>query len=340
MKILTVVIPCYNSAGYMKKCIEGLLVGGKEIEILIVNDGSKKDNTAEIADYYAEQYPDIVRAIHKENGGHGSAVNAGIQHATGTYFKVVDSDDWVDEASFIKAIELLKNKLTGGVALDMLLSNFVYDKQGSSNKKVMHYRDILPTDRCFGWESIKEFKINQYILMHSVIYRTQLLRDCGLELPAHTFYVDSIYVYYPLPYVKTMYYLDVNLYHYFIGRDDQSVNEKVMISRIDQQIRVNQILYTSYDLEQIQSKQLKTYMYRYLELINTVSSVLLIKEGSKEKLEMKKDLWDYMKKTNDKMYRRLRYIHLLGVLVNLPGRLGRKIVLGIYHTMQKKIGFN
>ena len=87
-------------------------------------------------------------------------------------------------------------------------------------------------------EGCKIFMIGQYILMHSVIYRTQLLKECGLELPKHTFYVDNIFVYQPLPHVKNMYYLDVNFYRYFIGRTDQSVNESVMIGRIDQQLRV------------------------------------------------------------------------------------------------------
>ena len=98
MKLLSIAIPCYNSQDYMEKCIESLLVGGEEVEILVVDDGSS-DRTAEIADAYAAKYPTIVKAIHQENGGHGEAVNAGIRNATGLYFKVVDSDDWVNRRS-------------------------------------------------------------------------------------------------------------------------------------------------------------------------------------------------------------------------------------------------
>ena len=83
MKILSVAIPCYNSEAYMRKCIESLLPGGEDIEILIVDDGSKKDNTAAIADSYQEKYPTIVKAIHQENGGHGEAVNTGIAAGSG-----------------------------------------------------------------------------------------------------------------------------------------------------------------------------------------------------------------------------------------------------------------
>ena len=241
MKVLSIAIPSYNSENYMANCIESLLIGGDDVEILIVNDGSK-DNTGRIADEYAAKYPNIIRAIHQENGGHGEAVNAGLRNATGAYFKVVDSDDWVDPKAYKEILTLLKQMLTEHRQLDMLISNFVYDKQGASFKKVMNYRSVLPQNEIFTWEQIGHFKKGQYILMHSVIYRTQMLRDCELELPKHTFYVDNIFVYQPLPAVKTIYYLDVDFYHYFIGRDDQSVNEKVMIKRVDQQLRVNKLM--------------------------------------------------------------------------------------------------
>ena len=108
MKLLSVAIPCYNSENYMRHCIQTLLTGGPETEILIVDDGSAKDRTAQIADEYAARYPDICRAIHQENGGHGEAVNTGLRNATGTFFKVVDSDDWVNEEAFQEILSVLR----------------------------------------------------------------------------------------------------------------------------------------------------------------------------------------------------------------------------------------
>lgn len=283
MKLLTFAIPCYNSATYMEKCIDSLLTGGEDVEIIIVNDGSTKDNTAEIADRYAKEYPTIVKAVHQENGGHGEAVNAGIRNATGLYFKVVDSDDWVDQDAYAKILTTLKTLAGGETTLDMLLSNYVYEKEGAKHKKVMRY-NAVPADKMIGWKDTKFFK-GQYILMHSVIYRTQLLRECGLELPKHTFYVDNIYVYKPLPSVRNMYYLDVDFYRYFIGRDDQSVNEKVMIGRIDQQIRVNKIMVEAFDLWKVPDKKLRKYMFNYLEIITMVSTIMLIRSGTEENLQ-------------------------------------------------------
>jgi len=141
----------------MSKCIDSLLVGGKDVEILIVDDGSTKDRTPQIADEYAAKYPDIVKAIHKENGGHGSAVNTGIDNATGLYFKVVDSDDWVKQEAYLQILDKLRELTAGPVTLDMLISNFVYEKEGEKKKKVMQYRRSIPVDRMFTWSDCKHF---------------------------------------------------------------------------------------------------------------------------------------------------------------------------------------
>lgn len=341
MKILSIAIPCYNSEAYMANCIESLLPGGDDVEIIVVNDGSK-DNTANIADEYAAKYPGIVRAVHQENGGHGEAVNAGLRHATGLYYKVVDSDDWVDITAYKKILAVLKQMVADGTELDMLLSNFVYDKQGVTYKKVMNYRSVLPQNRVFGWEDIGHFAKGQYILMHSVIYRTQLLKECGLELPKHTFYVDNIFVYQPLPYVKKMYYLDIDFYHYFIGRDDQSVNEKVMISRIDQQLKVNKLMIDYYDLynsKLVPTKQLRNYMMNYLEIICCISSVMLIRSHKEENLVKRDELWNYFAQSQPKMYKKIRN-GIFGRAMNVKSPIGRKITEAVYFIAQKLFGFN
>lgn len=341
MKLLSVAIPCYNSEGYMRKCIESLLVGGEDVEILIIDDGSS-DGTAEIADGYQALYPSIVKVIHKVNGGHGSAVNEGLAHATGLYFKVVDSDDWVKDSAYLKILDTLREIIADGSTLDMLISNFVYEKEGEKKHKVMKYRHALPQDKIFGWGEVKHFHKGQYILMHSVIFRTRLLRECGLKLPEHTFYVDNIFVFEPLPFVKNMYYLDVNFYRYYIGREGQSVNESVMISRIDQQIKVNKIM-VDYFVEKkakiCSRRKLKNYMLNYLEIITVISSIMLIRSGTEENLEKKVELWKYIKQKDMGLYMRLRY-GVLGSSMNLPGKGGRKISVEGYKICQRFFKFN
>ena len=338
MKLLTFAIPCYNSQEYMGKCIESLLPGGDEVEILIIDDGST-DLTADIADKYEEKYPGIVRAIHQENGGHGEAVNTGIRNASGLYFKVVDSDDWVDKDAYRQVLDKLRELTGGDTVLDMMLCNFVYDKDGAKRKKVMHYESSVPVEELVSWEDTKHFRKGRYILMHSVIYRTRLLRKCGIELPKHTFYVDNIYVFEPLPYVKTIYYLPVNFYRYYIGREDQSVNESVMISRIDQQITVTKLMIDYFRDTKVENGKLRRYMRNYLEIMMVISSIFLIKAGDPESLSKKKQLWEYLRSKDTLTYFVIRH-SMLGQSMNLHGKGGRKIAIGGYKIAQMLVGFN
>lgn len=338
MKYISFAIPCYNSQEYMAHAIESILHGGEDVEIIVVNDGSK-DRTSEIAHEYMEKYPGIVKVVDKENGGHGDAVNAGLMNAQGKYFKVVDSDDWVDTEALEKILKFLHQLEDEQESIDMLISNYVYEKVGAAHKKVIHYRNVLPQEKIFRWDEIGRFHLDQYILMHSVIYRTDMLKLSQITLPKHTFYVDNIYVYYPLPYVRKIYYLDVDFYRYYIGREDQSVNEKVMIKRLDQQLFVTRKMIDMYQMKDIKSKKLRQYMMNYLAIMMTVSSILCIRSKSKENLEKKKELWEYLKLKDFKTFLRIRY-GILGQTMNIPGKPGRKISSMAYSVARRLIGFN
>lgn len=340
MKLLSIAVPSYNAQDYLDRCMESLLPGGDDVEILIVDDGSK-DRTAEIADAYARKYPNIVKAIHKPNGGHGDAVTTGLYNATGLYFKVVDSDDKLAPKAYQEVLAFLKKTVDEGNDLDMLISNFTYDKQSvpEEKRKVIDYHKMLPVGRFFTWDEIGKFQVGHYLLMHAVIYRTEMLREMKLVLPKHTFYVDNIYVYEPLPHVKTLYYLDVNLYLYYIGRNDQSVNTEVMKKRIDQQDRVNRIMFDYCDLEKVENEKVRGYMYDYLQIMCTVTSAYYALINTKEAVEKQKELWNYMKVRNLPMWKKLRF-SLQGVVLNLPGAVGRFIIRKGYFAAQKLFGFN
>ncbi|WP_434309045.1 glycosyltransferase family 2 protein [Hominifimenecus sp. rT4P-3] len=338
MKLLTIAVPCYNSEAYLEKCVDSLLPGGERVEILLVNDGSS-DRTAEIADSYAKQYPSIVRVIHQENKGHGGAVNTGLREASGIYFKVVDSDDSVSLDAYHKILDTLENLVLDGKSVDMLISNYIYDKVGVRKKKVISYRRAFPQNEVFTWDKVGFLHKGQYILMHSVIYRTRVLKECGLKLPEHTFYVDNLFVYIPLPYVKNLYYIDVIFYRYFIGRADQSVNEANMIKRIDQQIRVTKAIIDAYSLRKLPDKKLRNYMKSYMEIMMTVSSVFLICSGTPENLAKKEELWAYLKTKDPLLYRKIRR-GIMGQTMNLPGPTGRKISIAAYRATQHFYGFN
>ena len=337
MKLLTITIPCYNSEKYMEKSIRSALTGKERVEIIIVDDGLT-DRTLKIAKKYENQFPNIIKVIHQENGGHGEAVNTGIKNATGLYFKVLDSDDRLGPKALQKVLDTLEHMVASDAGLDLLISDFVYDKQGARHKAVMHYRHCMPQNKIITWEQVN-FGLTKYLLMHSVIYRTKVLRESGMVLPKHTFYVDNIYVFQPLPYVKNIYYLDVCLYQYFIGRNDQSVNEKVMIKRLDQQYRVTKLMMDIYTDADIQSEKLRKVMVHYFDMMMCISSILSIREGSKERLQDKEDLWNYLQNKNPDLYRRVRK-SFLGIGMNLPGSVGRNISVLGYMISQKLFGFN
>lgn len=337
MKLLTVAIPCYNSQDYMEKSIRSALTGGDKVEIIIVDDGST-DDTLKIAKKYQEKFPNIIKVIHQENGGHGEAVNTGIKNATGLYFKVLDSDDCLGKKALAQVLELLEEMISKDAGLDMLISNFMYDKQGVKHKKIMKYKRAMPAGKMFGWDDL-HFGATQYLLMHSVIYRTKVLRECGMVLPKHTFYVDNIYVFQPLPYVKNIYYLDVCLYKYYIGREDQSVNESIMIKRLDQQYRVTRLMLDIYNKSKIDNKNTDAAMVHYFDMMMCVSSILSILEGSKQRLDDKEKLWNNLKESNIELYKKVRK-SILGRTMNLPGKVGRKCSVIGYSITQKFFGFN
>ncbi|MBQ1490229.1 MAG: glycosyltransferase family 2 protein [Eubacterium sp.] len=339
MKLLTITVPCYNSAAYMRNCIDSLLPGGDLVEILIVDDGSTKDDTPAIADELEAAHPGIVRAIHQENRGHGGAVMTGIRNATGIYFKVVDSDDWVDPEAYKKVLETLQAFAEGDRNVDMMVSNYVYEKQGARHKKVVEYRRSIPAGQIIGWDRVGKFPVGHYLLMHALIYRTELLRESGLDLPLHTFYVDNLYAYVPMRCVRKLYYLDVDFYRYFIGREDQSVNEKIMISRIDQQLLVNRRMMTDVDLEHVEEPRLRAYLLNYFEIITAISSILCIRSGTEENRRKKDALWADIKEQDPWAYRRIKH-RIMGWGVTKNSKFMNGFCTLVYKAGQRIFGFN
>lgn len=338
-KLITYAIPCYNSAEYMDACIESILACNRpdDIEIIIVDDGSAKDSTLEKAQVWESTNPGVVRAIHQENGGHGAAVMTGLENARGLYFKVVDSDDWLDNDANMRMLDKLASF---DEPIDLMLVNYVYEHTADNTQEVMKYTRMLPVDQLFTWDDCGHFGLTKYILMHSVIYRTQMLRDCGLTLPRHTFYVDNIFVYVPLPECKRIYYMDIDLYRYFIGREDQSVNETVMIGRIDQQLRVTRIMIDSFLLERdVKSSRLRSYMRNYLTMMMVICTVFSMMSDRPDKEQMRADIWKYLREHDHETYVKIRR-SVMGVGTHLPGKAGDRVLLSAYHIAQKVFKFN
>lgn len=338
MKYLTITVPCYNSQDYMERCIDSLLEGGDKVEILIIDDGSA-DRTAEIADFYEERYPDMVRAVHKENGGHGSGVNMGLALASGKYFKVVDSDDWLDKEAYrtlLKRIKAFCEADSGLEPPDLFVCNYIYDHFEEGVCKQVHYRNVFPEEEICGWNDMGRFSVSQYLIMHALVFRTEVLREAGVKLPEHTFYVDNLFANQPLACVKTIYYMDLDLYHYFLGREDQSVNAQVMMKRIDQQILVTKLVAACVDLKQVKKAypKLEKYLCRNISIMLAISSIHLLLIQSEAALKKRKKLWEEIREYDSALYYRLRYLTISG-FTYLPGRVGNFLTLSGYRAAKK-----
>ncbi|MDO4169534.1 MAG: glycosyltransferase family A protein [Lachnospiraceae bacterium] len=339
-KLITFIVPCYNSEEYMDICIESLLTGGDKVEILVVNDGST-DRTGEIAAEYARKYPNIVRVLTQENGGHGEGINHGLREATGTYFKVVDSDDWLDETALKRLIQrLILCERRGGI--DLMVCNYVYGhKDNPKLNRTIRYKNVFPQNGIFGWEQTKPFLPWQYLTLHSCIHRTQILRDCKLELPKHTFYEDNLFVYTPLPYVKRICYMNIDLYHYLIGREDQSVSEEALKKKCTHQILVSKKIFTAHDIKAIKKEnpKLARYMQHEVNFMMTIATAFTRLNKTEEAEALVKEMWDELAEYNKKDAWKTRRLSV-AAFINLPGKLGRDFGLSMYRLCHKIVPFN
>ncbi len=338
MKLISFAIPCYNSQNYMRKCVDSLLIGGDEVEIIIVNDGSK-DDTINIANEYASKYPDIVKVIDKENGGHGSGVNAGLQLASGLYYKVVDSDDWLDSDALVKLIAKIKEHQAADTLPDLYITNYVYDHVSDNTTHVSAYANKMPEDKIIGWQNVKKFRYSHMMLMHALLYRRDRLLASGTVLPEHTFYVDNIYAYKPLPFTEKICYLNLDLYHYFIGRDDQSVNRANFVKRYDQQIRVMKCMTDAYKWDEIKKmpKGLKRYMWHSLEAILMTTLLFVCAADAPERRKALKEMWKHIKANDKKLYKKFRYRSYATIVNFLPWKLRGWIMIKGYNVLCRKV---
>lgn len=336
MKLLTVTVPCYNSQDYMEACIESLLAGGEKVEIIIIDDGSK-DNTGAIADKYVEKYPSIVRVVHQENGGHGEGINQGLAHATGKYFKVVDSDDTLS-TDFPKFLEKLEEcDKEGGV--DLFVTNYYYVHSDGKGDRSINYSTSLPEGRIFSWADTKPFRLHQLLTIHSCTFRTEAMRKWTHRLPKHVFYEDNLMVYQTLPHVQKLYYMNSDLYRYWIGRPDQSVQKAVMMKRYTHQLLVTRMCFEACHLDDIKDKMLKKYLKHELFMMFGISILYARLHKSKEVDAVLEQMWDECRAYDEKWANHFRN-HTPLWFVCIPGGFGQNFATLVYNFANKVVRFN
>lgn len=231
-KVLSISVAAYNAAQDLSRCLDSLVNTSVAdlLDIIVVNDGSK-DGTLALARSYEQRYPDIIRVIDKENGGHGSTINASIPEAVGKYYKIVDSDDWVDR----EGLEILVHALMETEA-DLVLNPFhIIDAQTGKQKTTVYpYRDNAELNKVCSSDNVE----NIVIEMHSTTYRTDIVKKMGPIIDEHCFYVDLEYTLFPLQYIENYICFDYPVYQYLLGTATQSMNRGSLINRRAQHRKV------------------------------------------------------------------------------------------------------
>lgn len=234
-KILTIVVPVYKVEQYINKCLDSCIVYKEDgsldeqrmnqLEVIIVNDGTP-DRSAEFSREYTVRYPDTFRQIDKENGGHGSAWNAGLKEAKGKYLRFLDSDDW------LTSLDKLMDKLADTDA-DVVFTDYVrvHEQTGAEDYRALRCpagQTLLLTKDMLYQQPEGSFSLNFW---HTT-YKTAILQPQWPLFEEHVMYDDSILCHAPLLYGRTYLYLDMPVYHYLIGRAGQSMDSRVMARNV------------------------------------------------------------------------------------------------------------
>lgn len=307
MKILSIVVPSYNVEMYIERCIESMLDEKilNDIEIIIVNDGSK-DKTIKIAEKYKNQYPNTIKVINKENGGHGSAINSGVQIATGKYCKILDSDDWFNVRDFASFVNDLKN-----INTDLVITNYTRELVYLGQFFNFKYKNI-EYNKVYNFDEFDFKKLElDYFFMATSTFKTEILKKEDIKLDEKMFYVDMEFVIFPIKYVKNFIYLDYDIYRYFIGRPDQSVSNTSMVKNRKNHEYVLKRLIDFYENEKL-SETKKYYIFNILQqMLNThyIIYCSYLRQSNKQKKEIRE--FDHFlkckspslyEKCNDKAY--------------------------------------
>lgn len=337
-KLLTLAVPAYNAEPFLHTCLDTLVESGSDIEVLVINDGSS-DDTIGVARSYEQAHPGIVRAVDQENRNWGGAVNHALELARGTYFYIVDSDDWLDKSVLNDVMDRLRSLQAHEGPVDLFVVNYIYNRVANNDRHTIHYRKLIPHDKVVGWDDLRVPKIDQYLMIHSMIYRTDIIRESGLVLPEGESYMDSLVMLKPLRHVKKLYYHDCDLYWYTIGREGQSIDGAQVAKHVDEQIHATHLAIDGFDYQALNriSPRLASCSLRYLSAMMTVSSITLYRIGTPEAYKQNDDLWDYLRESDHYLYVKL-HASFAG-LVYKKTTLGRRLALFGYDVAARIFKF-
>lgn len=339
MKLLTFVVPCYNMASSLKRCVDSLLPHGDAVEIIIIDDGST-DETRAIADAYAQSHAATIRAIHQPNGGHGACINRGLQEARGFFFKVVDADDWMDRQSTAGLLETIAAFTKGEAVPDVLVCGYARVRQRDGHVRTVRYQNTLPAGKLLGWREVGRIGQYQNLMMHALTYNTAFLKRCFRPLPGHSYYVDCLLSYQPLFHARTLYYLDTAPYQYLVGQPNQSVNKRKVIRNIDQLLSICDTMVKEYAAHyRAMPARQRQLLGKDVASIVSVASGHLAMDASPAARDKNRRLWAGLRAMDPFVYRTV-HRHYVGIFSSMDHPAARLVITLTYHIGGKLFVIN
>lgn len=344
MKLLSVIIPSYNSEKFLSNCLDSLLIESilDKIELIVVNDGSR-DKTSEIAHQYESKYPEVIKVIDKENGGHGSGINVGLANSTALYFKVLDSDDKFNKEGYLHALEIIEELYKNNKQPDLIFSDYVtVNENNKSDHKVVHLRaHYKHKEEIVSMKDFSHLGVDEVFMMHMLFLSTEYTKKIKLEVAEKVFYEDCEYVFKAVLNAKNAYYLSIPVYEYSVGSTTQSISLNNINKNYSHMINVMKHISdtTPYSMFEEKEKYQKRIARHHLYLYEILTFFYIYIIPKKEKTLMYKEYLRYYKKTNKKLYKIVRYQTPMLFVWLLPNFMRGFITKIGYKIVGKKKGW-
>ena len=349
-KLLSIIIPSYNGAKFIDTCMNSI-VGStsyfkikkyyKDIEIILINDGSSDGSIKKFKtiknDLDKKYGKSFLTVVNKKNGQYGSVINRGLKMAKGKYFKVLDVDDTFNSQALYNTIDIIRAFNPNSGQPDVVFTDHSFEKVGTNNQIIQSLRKWISPYKLIRAKDIKLPR--DLITMHSIIYRTDFLRDMNYKQTEGIYYTDSEYSIFPMIRAESFYYISENLYRYYIGRDEQSINIKSMIKNEEHQFKVLKRVLTEVHFDEIKIPEIKAYVSVYVKRLLQWRMMIVILDSRKNTVQSTESTVKILKETNPTSWKKIANEPLTNIVKITKGR-GVYMILKIGTWMYSKFKKN